>query len=98
MLVRVMLSSTRDTANNIEILAKRGDSFAFEGRIIAVDLRTRSVALSNNSDQSLRELALGSLDSTSVGLLREGADVSIEAEFDGDRYNVRTVTLLTSKQ
>jgi hypothetical protein len=28
-------------------------------------------------------------------LLREGADVSIQADFDGDRYNARSVTLLS---
>ncbi len=98
MLVRVRFSSTQETASNIEILAKRGDSFAFEGRVIAVDLHSRTVALSNNTDQSMRELSLSSLDATSVGLLREGANVSIQAQFDGDQYNIRSVTLVTSKQ
>jgi hypothetical protein len=43
----------------------------------------------------VRELAIGSLDDASLRLLREGADVSIQAEFDGDRYNVRTVALVS---
>ena len=98
MLVRVKFSADKNTANNIEILATRGDSFAFEGRILSVDLRSRVVALSNNTDQSVRELAIGPLDSASLALLREGADVDIQAEFDGDRYNVRTVRLLTQNQ
>ena len=92
MLVRVQLSPARNAATNVEILAERGGSFTFEGRIVAVDLRSRVVAVSNNSDQSVHELAFRSLDDASLGLLREGADVSIEAEFDGARYNVRTVT------
>jgi hypothetical protein len=95
MLVRVQLSPTRNAATNVEILAERGSSFAFEGRIVAVDLRSRVLAVSNNSDQSVHELAIGSLDDVSLGLLREGADVSIQAEFDGTRYNVRTVTLVS---
>lgn len=95
MLVRVRFSPAQNTANNVEILAEPGSSFAFEGRIVAVDLRSRVLALSNDSDQSVRELAIGSLDTASLHLLREGADVSIEAEFDGDRYNVRTVTLVS---
>jgi hypothetical protein len=53
------------------------------------------VALSNDSDQSVHELTIGSLDSTSLDLLREGADVSIQAEFDGERYNARTVNLVS---
>jgi hypothetical protein len=95
MLVQVWFTPARNAANRIEILAERGNSFTFQGRIVAVDLRSRVVALSNDSDQSVHELAIGSLDSKSLGLLREGADVSIEAEFDGDRYNVRTVSLVS---
>ena len=98
MLVRVKFSADKNTADDIEILATRGDSFAFEGRILSVDLRSRVVALSNNTDRSVRELAIGTLDSASLGLLREGADVDIQAEFDGDRYNVRAVRLVTQSQ
>lgn len=94
MLIRVQFSPTQHSANNIEILAERGNEFTFEGRIVAVDLRSRVLALSNDSDQSVRELSIGSLDSTSLGRLREGADVSIQAEFDGERYNARSVTVV----
>jgi len=95
MLVRVQFSSGQSVANNVEILAERGNSFTFEGRIVAVDLRERVLALSDDFDQSVRELAIGSLNDASLRLLREGADVSIQAEFDGDRYNIRTVTLVS---
>ena len=93
MLVRVWFS--QDAVNNIEILARRGDSFTFEGRILSVDLRSRVVALSNNTDQSVRELGIGLLNATSLALLKEGAEVNIQAQFDGDRYNVRAVTVVT---
>jgi hypothetical protein len=93
MLVRVKFAQS--TASNVEILAERGSTFSFTGRVVAVDLRTRVVALSNASDQSIRELAISTLDPTSMRLLREGADVSIQADFDGDRYNARSVTLLS---
>jgi len=94
--VRVQFSPKQKAATNVEILAERGNSFTFAGRIVSVDLRSRVLALSNDTDQSIRELNIGSLDSARVGLLREGADVSIQAEFDGDRYNVRTVALVSS--
>jgi hypothetical protein len=93
MLVQVQLSAARNVAKNVEILAERGSSFTFEGRIVSVDLRSRVLAVSNDSDQSVHELAINSLDAVSFGLLREGAEVSIQAVFDGDRYNARTVTL-----
>ncbi len=95
MLVRVQFSPGQSVANNVEILAERGNAFTFQGRIVAVDLRTRVLALSNDSDQTVHELAIGSLDDASLRLLREGADVSIQAEFDGDRYNARTVSVVS---
>jgi hypothetical protein len=95
MIVQVRFSPIQETADHVEILAERGSSFTFEGRIVAVDLRLHVLALSNDSDQSARELAIGSLDTASLRLLREGADVSVQAEFDGNRYNVRTVTLVS---
>jgi hypothetical protein len=93
MLVQVWFTPAQSTANRIEILAERGNSFTFQGRIVAVDLRSRVVALSNDTDQSIHELAIGSLDSNSLRLLQEGANVSIQAEFDGERYNARTVNV-----
>jgi hypothetical protein len=95
MLVRVWFSAPQKAVNRVEILAELGSSFTFEGRIIAVDLRSHVLSLSNDTDQSLRELVFGALDANSVHLLREGADVSIQAEFDGNRYNVRSVTPVT---
>ena len=93
-LVRVWFSGGQRSANRVEILAEPGNSFTFEGRIVAVDLRSRVLALSNDSDQSVRELAIDSLDATSLSLLRQDANVRIQAEFDGDRYKARTVSLV----
>src|ERR1700733_2982981 len=95
MLVQVWFSPAQKAASRIEILAERGNSFTFQGRVVSVDLRTHSVAVSNDTDQNVHEIAIGSLDHASLGLLREGADVTIQAEFDGDRYNARTVSLVS---
>jgi len=95
MLVQVWYSPAQLVANRVEILAAPGTSFSFSGRIVSVDLRSRALALSNDSDQSVRELAIASLDSGSLGSLREGVNVSIQAEFDGRCYNARSVTLLS---
>jgi hypothetical protein len=96
MLVRVWFSPAEHAANKVEILAERGKSFTFEGRIVALDLRSQVLSLSNDSDQSVRELAIGSLDANSRGLLREGADVNIQAEFDGERYTVLNIAAVPS--
>ncbi|MGA7291984.1 MAG: hypothetical protein WBW53_08140 [Terriglobales bacterium] len=97
MLVRVSFSPAHSAAKSIEILAAPGAFFTFQGRIVSVDLSTRVMALLNDSDQSVRELAIGSLDASTLRLLREGADVDLQADFDGNQYNVRTVTLLRNQ-
>lgn len=98
MLVRAHFSVKENAASDVEVLAERGSTYTFEGRVIALDLRSREVSLSNDSDQSLRELAFGSLDANSLKLLHEGAEVAIQAEFDGDVYNVRSVTAVRQSQ
>ncbi len=93
MLVQISFSPAQNAANRIDVLAQRGGYFAFEGKILAVDLRSRVLALSNDSDHSVRELTIPHLDAGSLHLLQEGALVDIQAEFDGNRYNIRSVTL-----
>jgi hypothetical protein len=94
MLVRIWFSPAYNAASKVEIFAQRGNSFTFAGRIISVDLRSHVLSLSNDTDQSVRELSIVALNDSTLHLLREGANVSIQAEFDGDRYNVRSVALL----
>jgi hypothetical protein len=96
-LVRVWFSAPEHAASQIEIVAEKGSDFTFAGRIIALDLRARVLSLSNDTDQSLRELAFSTLDSSSLPLLKEGADVTVQAEFDGDKYNIRKVTVLSRR-
>lgn len=95
MLVRVWFSAAGHAASKVEILAEKGNSFTFAGRIVALDLRSHVLSLSNDSDQSLRELAFNSLDSNSLLMLKEGADVTVQAEFDGDKYMIRKVEVLS---
>ena len=95
-LVRAWFSGGPEkTVTKLEILAEPGHSFTFQGKVIAVDLRSRVLSLSNDTDDSIRELAIDSLDSGSLGLLKENANVRILAEFDGERYNVRSLSLVT---
>jgi hypothetical protein len=94
-LVRAWFSGAQRTVTKLEILAEPGHSFTFQGKVIAVDLRSRVLSLSNDTDDSIRELAIDSLDSASLGLLKENASVRILAEFDGERYKVRSLSLVT---
>jgi hypothetical protein len=94
-LVRAWFSGVQRSVIKLEILAEPGHSFTFQGKVVAVDLHARVLSLSNDTDDSIRELAIDSLDSASLGLLKENANVRILAEFDGERYKVRSLSLLT---
>ncbi len=94
-LVHLWFTPAQNTVTKVEVLAERGNSFTFQGRIVAVDLRSRVVALSNDTDQAVHEISIASLDNSTLSLLRDGTDVSIQAEFDGQRYNARTVSVLS---
>lgn len=94
-LVRAWFSGAQRNVTKLEILAEPGHSFTFQGKVIAVDLRARVLSLSNDTDDSIRELAIDSLDSGSLGMLKENASVRIVAEFDGERYKVRSLSLVT---
>lgn len=94
-IVRAWFSGAQRTITKLEILAEPGHSFTFQGKVIAVDLRARVLSLSNETDDSIRELAIDSLNSDSLQLLKENANVRIVAEFDGERYKVRSLSLVT---
>jgi hypothetical protein len=94
-LVRAWFSGAQRNVTKLEILAEPGHSFTFQGKVIAVDLRARVLSLSNDTDDSIRELAIDSLNSDSLALLKENANVRIVAEFDGERYKVQSLSLVT---
>jgi hypothetical protein len=94
-LVRAWFSGAQRNVTKLEILAEPGHSFTFQGKVIAVDLRARVLSLSNDTDDSIRELAIDSLNSDSLALLKENANVRIVAEFDGERYKVRSLSLVS---
>src|SRR5207244_7194660 len=91
-LVRAWFSGAQKTVTKLEILAEPGHSFTFQGKVVALDLRARVLSLSSDTDDSIRELAIDSLDSASLGLLKDNANVKILAEFDGERYKVRSLS------
>lgn len=100
-LVHIALSTTgqRDlTAQNIEILAEPGRSYTFNGVLTAVDLRSRTASISGPGDAGTYEVALDRLDHDSARNLREGDAVRVDAQFDGKRYNARSVEVLSNSK
>jgi hypothetical protein len=84
-------SGARDEAQQIRVLANPGDSFTFSGRVTFVDMRSKRIAIDNKTDNENYEIGLGSLPSFLTGKLREGVDATVNAVFDGTRYQAQSL-------
>ena len=93
-------SDSKDEARQIRVLANPGEAFTFVGRVTFVDMRSKRIALANQSDNENYEISLDGIPPTSTRSLREGVDANISAVFDGKRYQARTldVTAPASKR
>jgi hypothetical protein len=74
------------TVNEVVVLAKPGSQFTFFGRITYLDLARRRFAVNNRNDQKTYELDAKSVPDNVLTTLHEGADVTVNATFDGKQY------------
>ncbi len=82
-----------DLAREVAVLAVPGSSFTFAGEVINLDLRTGLLVLHSSTDRRTYEIYLDEAAGTVDDNLRQGAQVSVIARFDGDRYVARNVTV-----
>ena len=75
----------------ISILAQPGTQFSFFGRITYMDLSRKLIAVANESDNTTYEIYLGSLPPGGFRDVRQGAEVTVSAVFDGKHYVARNV-------
>jgi hypothetical protein len=87
-----------DTASEVSVLAVPGASFAFSGRITALDLRLGLLILTSSTDRKTYEVYFDPSVSGFDANLREGDDVIVVTRFDGDRYMARSVTVNARNQ
>jgi hypothetical protein len=87
-----------DTASEVSVLAVPGASFAFSGRITALDLRLGLLILTSSTDRKTYEVYFDPSVSGVDGSLREGDDVMVMTRFDGNRYVARSVTVNARNQ
>jgi hypothetical protein len=86
----------RYMAKEVSVLAVPGSSFTFAGEVINLDLRTGLLVLNSSTDRKTYEIYLDQAAGTVNDNLRQGAQVSVIARFDGDRYVARNVTVSSS--
>ncbi len=96
-LISVTFSSegnARDLAKEISILAQPGTQYTFSGQVIHIDMRTGLVVLTSSTDRKTYEVYLPSSINPDENL-HVGANVTLQTNFDGQRYVARNMTINT---
>jgi hypothetical protein len=83
----------RAVAREISILAVPGTSFTFVGRVTGLDLSSGLLTLTSATDGKSYEIYLDPSAVTDHDRLRQAADVTVLALFEGNRYVARNVTV-----
>ena len=93
-LVKVVFKSGLEGANlaeKIDVLAQPGGTFTFSGRILSIDLRNGYMTLVEPDSQNTFDVGLDSIPSAARNQLKESADVTVRARFDGSKYQAESV-------
>lgn len=83
----------RPEAQAVRVLAVPGTKFVFAGRITFLNLFTRDMVVANDSDNKKYEIKFNPAQ-VDTARLREGSNVTIEAQFDGKSYSAQTISLV----
>ena len=84
------MAGAGNTATEIAILAQPGRQYKFSGRVVHLDLRTGLLVLNSATDRKTYEIYLATGMNPDENL-RPGANVTVIADFDGERYVVRNI-------
>jgi len=79
--------------SSVSILATPGSTFSFSGRVTFLDLRRGMLVIVDPRDNRSYEVYLDPNDRNLSQKLQEGADVMVEARFDGTHYEARSVVV-----
>lgn len=96
-LVALTFGPQRDV-KQISVLATPGTAFTFAGRVTYVDMSRKMIAIDNSSDRKKYDVYVNAIPLNVLRQVREGADVSISAVFDGNQYDARSVALANAAQ
>ena len=82
----------------ISVLATPGTAFTFAGRVTYVDMSRKMIAVDNRSDRKKYDVYVNAIPQNVLRQVREGADISISAVFDGNQYDARSLALANTAQ
>ena len=96
-LVALTFTAQREL-QQISVLATPGTAFTFAGRVTYVDMSRKMIAVDNQSDRKKYDVSVNAIPVNVLRQVREGAEVSISAVFDGNQYDARSVALASAAQ
>jgi hypothetical protein len=82
-----------DTAQQISVIAAPGSIFTFYGRITYLNMSTRTLAVSNQSDKKTYDIKFTPA-AVDPQMLGEGKQVLVKAHFDGTGYTADNVQFM----
>lgn len=100
-LVKVVFKSGLEGANlaeKIAVLAQPGGTFTFSGRILSIDLRNGYMTLVEPDSQNTFEVGLDSIPMAARNQLKESAEVTVRARFDGSKYQAESVEPIATSE
>lgn len=100
-LVKVVFKSGLEGANlaeKIAVLAQPGGTFTFSGRILSIDLRNGYMTLVEPDSQNTFEVGLDSIPMAARNQLKESAEVTVRARFDGSKYQAESVEPIAASE
>lgn len=88
---------SRDTATEVTIVAKPGDSYLFAGEVTSIDMHSNVFVVENRSDDQAYEVHFDRGAMPDVQTLKIGEQVTARAIFDGKQYKTNDLTIEKSK-
>ena len=90
------VSDGPSVAEKISVMARPGSTFVFAGRVAVIDLRDSHLTLYEQSGVNTFEVGLHSLPASEKLKLKQGTDVIVQAEFDGKKYEAKSVEAVST--
>ena len=84
-------------AYQIDVLAVPGSAFVFSGPITHIDLLAHVIGISNRSDSVIYDIHFDPNRVKITPDLQEGADVDINATFEGSHYTANDITIRSAR-
>ena len=89
---------SRGQVYQVDVLATPGSGFVFSGPVTHVDLLSHVLGVSNRSDSVIYDIHFDPARVRITPQLQEGAEVDVNATFDGTQYLANTIAIRSARE